>query len=127
MKKVIYILVMLIMLIGTTGCFNKKITTSEFKEKMESQGYIVNISKGENESSSEIEEVAIASKDNYEIKFYVLTNSGTAIDFSEDIKKEWINSSNYTEIKRKDNTLLVINVPSSHKNVIKKDIKTLGY
>lgn len=127
MKKIIYILGSILCVLSITGCFNKKLTTDDFKNKMESLGYVVEIKGASGETSSEVEEVAIANKGNYEIKFYVLTNSGSAIEFSESMKQEWTNSTNYTDIKRKDNTLIVVNVPADYKENVKKDIKSLGY
>ena len=57
----------------------------------------------------------------------MLSNSGSAIDFSERIKQEWQNNANYTDIKRNDNTLVVINVNPEYESIVKEDIKSLGY
>lgn len=105
----------------------KALSTDEFQAKMEELGYVVEINNGSGEQFSEVEEMAIASKGNYEIKFYVLSNSGSAIDFSESIKQEWQNNANYTDIKRNDNTLVVINVNPEYEDEVKEDVKSLGY
>lgn len=126
--KRIFILSMIsFLLLGVSGCMKKALSTDEFQAKMEELGYVVEINNGSGEQSSEVEEMAIASKGNYEIKFYVLSNSGSAIDFSERIKQEWQNNANYTDIKRNDNTLVVINVNPEYESIVKEDIKSLGY
>ena len=128
MKQVIYILMISSLLVIMTGCVKKALSTDEFQAQMEELGYVVNTTNGSGEQSSEVEEMAVASKGNYEIKFYVLSNSGSAIDFSKKKKKEWeTNNTNFTEIRRNDNTLIVINVNPEYEDEVKKDVKSLGY
>ncbi len=126
MKKIGYLSFIGFLSIILTGCFNKALSTTDFKSKMENLGYTVETSTV-SEESSEITEMATAQKDNYEIKFYTFTNSGTAIEFSESLKESWANETNYTNTHRNDNTLIVVNVQEAYKNQVQKDIKELGY
>lgn len=126
MKKIVYVGIVGLLSILLTGCFNKALSTTDFKEKMENLGYTVETSTHSNESS-EITEMATAQKENYELKFYIFTNSGTAIEFSESLKQTWEGSTNYTDTRRNDNTLIVINVPENYKDQVQKDIKELGF
>lgn len=126
MKKIGYVSLIGFLSIILTGCFNKAISTTDFKNKMENLGYTIETST-HSEESSEITEMATAKKDNYEIKFYVFTNSGTAIEFSESLKQSWVNETNYTNTHRIDHTLIVVRVPENDKEQVQKDIKELGY
>lgn len=117
MKKILYFLCACVLVTCMTGCFSKKLTTDTFKEKMESLNYTVQNGDVNLESSKEINELLIATKDQIEVKFYVFSNSGSALDFI-----ETLNNSN---IKRNDNTLVVIN--NSTSDQAQEIFKTLGY
>lgn len=150
MKKIIFIL--FTMLIMLTSCkINKEPVTAEnFKAKMEENGYTVENITSQYPQDTKLKAVLIAKKNNYQIEFYETSD----VDYSVigfNLNKEKFqkskgngtietsksigNSSKYTlkanskfkVVSRIKNTLIYLDVPASDEDEVKKILKELNY
>lgn len=150
-KKVFLGITLVTIIFLTTGCFKKKvITTEEFKNKAENSGYITINVKNQYMNDLRIKEATVAQKEDYQVEFYVLDdNSNAKIIFSntkEDFQKDkdkvsvettknMLNYSTYSlktggyymYLSRVQNTLLYVKVKEKYQDSVKELIKELDY
>ena len=143
--------VCLLLLFITTGCMNKKaITTSEFKSKMESAGFSIIDAKEQFSNYQYVKEATVAKNSDYQIEFYVLSNTERAnymFNTNKDIFQNSKGSSSletksnmgnyetysltsngyYMYVCRVDNTLIYLKVNQTYKDAVINIIKNLGY
>ena len=142
-----------IMLFTITGCGNKKaLTASDFKSKMETNGYIVQDATSQMSEYDYIQQVYIAinSDYTYQIEFYELSDNDYAARFFnnnksifEDSKSSGavetsVNIGNHAKyslttdgkfkvVSKIDNTVIYLNVDEDYKSSVKDVLKDLGY
>ena len=153
MKKrgILLAVVCLLVLFVTTGCMNKKaITTSEFKSTMESKGFTTIDVLEQFSEYKYVKEATVAKNDDFQIEFYVLSDTERADYMFNTNKKIFQNSKGsstfetkskignyetysltssgyYMYISRVNNTVIYLNVNESKKDTVIKIIKDLGY
>ena len=150
-KGILFGALCLVMLFLVTGCGNKKaITTSDFKSKAEKAGYQTADVYNQYKEFGYVKEATVATKDGYQVEFYVLDNksnaagmfntnkttfentkSGSATESSVELGNystySLTSSDSYMYLSRVDNTLIYVKVPESAKDNVKSLIKELGY
>ncbi len=152
-NKVLGILCLIMLLFLTTACGKKvAITSSDFKEKMESRGYTIQDATNQFSDYDYVKQVyiALSSNSGYQIEFYELSNNDNASSFFNNNKSifEQSKSSNSTEtsnsinntakytlttngqfklVSRIDNTVIYLNVSEEYKSEVKEVLKDLGY
>ena len=153
MKKrgILLVVVCLLVLFVTTGCMNKKaITTSEFKNKMEGKGFtIVDVLEQFSEYQY-VKEATVAKNDDFQLEFYVLSDTERANYMFNTNKEIFQNSKGsssfetknkvgnyenysltsagyYMYVSRVNNTLIYLKVNESKKDEVIEIIKDLGY
>ena len=143
----------LMLLVFTTACGKKTaITSSDFKEKMESKGYTVEDATSQFSDYDYVKQVYIAlnSDSEYQIEFYELSDNDNASSFfnnnrstfeqsksssSSETSSSVGNTSKYTLttndkfklLSRIDNTVIYLDVSEEYKSEVKDIIKELGY
>lgn len=136
-----------------TGCTNKvAITSSDFKTKMEKEGYTIQEVTNQFDDYNYVSKayIALSSDSKYQIEFYKLSDSDNASSFFNNNKATFENSKsssasetsisggNYAKytlttngqfkvLSRIDNTVIYLNVPDSYKSTIKEVLKKIGY
>lgn len=149
---------LIVMLIGLIGCSplesmvedKPKLSLSEFKEKMESNEFVVIDASAQLVEQKQIEGAYIAQKDGYQIEFFDLNSSENAIGMfnynkslfekekeggSLEFQTNGKNSSTYTlktngmfkYISRIDDTFLYLNVAVENEEEVKLILEGLGY
>lgn len=152
-KKFGIVLICFIMLFMITGCGNKTaITASDFKTKMESKGYILQdvISQFSDYNYFNQAYVALSFDSAYQIEFYELSDTDSAISFfntNKDIfekskssgssetsvsignneKYTLTTNSKFKVLSRIDNTVIYLDVSEDYKSQVKDILKDLGY
>lgn len=149
-KKIILFSMFFIVLMILTGCGSKKaITTKEFINITENNGYVIVDAKDQFDYDY-IKEATIAKEDDYQLEFYVLDNISNANGMFEHNKsifesyKDGISAETSTNIgnystyslqsggyymylSRVDNTLLYIRVKGIYKDNVKNIVDKIGY
>lgn len=130
----------------------ESMTSSEFKTLMESKGFVVSDSTSQFSQYGYIEQVyvAVPSGYAYQIEFYELSDEEYAISFynnnksifesskGNDSAETSVSMKNYSKytlstggkykvVSRINNTVVYLNVDSSHKDTVKDLLKELGY
>ena len=149
---------LLVMLIGLLGCSplesltkdRPKLNLSEFKDKMESNDFVVLDVSTQFSEEKHVEGVYIAQKDNYEIEFFYLNNNENAVkvfngnkatidrekgESSFSTNQNIRNFSSYAlktdgsfkYISRIDNTFLYLNVAEEYEEEVRFILEKLGY
>lgn len=150
-KITLFSIICLFVLFSLTGCKNKTaISTEDFKSKAEKLGYTTIDITSQYASYGNIKEATVATSNNYQVEFYVLTDEEKAKTMfstnktnfenykgksSTETSSSIGNYSSYTvtskgyymHICRVNNTLLYVNVIKTHKDSVKELIKELGY
>jgi len=152
MKKVILGLILFVSIFMLSGCFTKKvITTDEFKSIAEKNGYTTTNVIEQYSNNPQIKEATVAlNSKGFQVEFYVLDEVTAAIDMynhNKDIfesqKGSVTSGSNvamknydsytlnsngeYFELDRVDNTLFFAHVKKEFKDQVKDLTKQLGY
>lgn len=153
LKKLIMGVLCITMMFMLTGCGNKTaITSSDFKDKMENKGYVVQDATNQFSEYNYINQVYIAlnSDSACQIEFYELSNIDSAINFFNNNKTLFENSKTsgaveasvdvgnnskytletngqYKVVSRIDNTVVYLNVSHDYKSEVKDILKELGY
>lgn len=151
LKNIISLIVLLTLIILTTGCINKKALTPEkFKDKIEEKKFIVGDATDQFTDYDYIEKMYVAqNKDlTYQIEYYSMTNESKAMSFYESKKATFEkvsytssstvskgNNSKYTQtgggkysvVSRIDNTVIVLDVAKEYKEEINEILKDLDY
>ena len=150
-KYILMSLVLFLTIIVLGGCFTKKsITSSEFKNIMEKNGYTISENQEEHDFDGVDESFLAVKTDKYQIEFYTFNQEILAEGFFEEKVNEFVSledgnniktsqqGSNYktysitTEdvyayISRIDDTLLYVNVDKEYKDEVQTSIKELNY
>lgn len=152
MKKLILPIIIITILLFTSGCFNKtKITAEEFKTKMNEEGLAIAKDDEIMKNNLLIDMyIALKGENGYQIEFYEFKDKADAIDFY-DNNKEIFNERDYVEktikeynginynkyimeadnyyknIIRVDNTNIYLNVKNEYKDEVKNIIDKIGY
>ncbi len=150
MKKLGLIVVGIMLMLGLTACGKKEaLTASSFKAKMETKGYeVVDISSDYEEGT--IVSALIATKDDYQIEFYLvndeeqairafnqnktgfeeLKTSGsmeTEVSLSNHAKYTLTTGGKYMVISRIGTTFVYVNVEDGNKSEVSGVLKDLNY
>lgn len=147
----IFLIVMLVGLVGCSLVENKvKLSLSEFKEKMESNDFIVMNASALFPTQEHVEGIYIAQKDEYQIEFFDLNSSENATkmfnsnksifdqDKSEFSTSSSINLGNFSSytlktggkfkyISKIDDTMIYLNVDEVYEEEVKLILEGLGY
>lgn len=142
-----------VVLFTLTGCGNKtSITSDDFKNKMESNGYTVQDATNQMASYDYIKKVyiAISNDSTYQIEFYELSDSDYATSFFNNNKSLFekskssvatetsVNLGNHNKytltandkfkvVSRIDNTVIYLDVDENYKSSVKDVLDDLGY
>lgn len=142
-----------VVLFTLTGCGNKtSITSDDFKNKMESNGYTVQDATNQMASYDYIKKVyiAISNDSTYQIEFYELSDSDYATSFFNNNKSIFedskssvstetsVNLGNHNKysltandkfkvVSRIDNTVVYLDVDENYKSSVKDILDDLGY
>lgn len=142
-----------VVLFTLTGCGNKtSITSDDFKNKMESNGYTVQDATSQMASYDYIKKVyiAISNDSTYQIEFYELSDSDYATSFFNNNKSIFENSKSsvstetsvnlgnhnkysltandkFKVVSRIDNTVIYLDVDENYKSSVKDILDDLGY
>lgn len=142
-----------VVLFTLTGCGNKtSITSDDFKNKMESNGYTVQDATNQMASYDYIKKVyiAISNDSTYQIEFYELSDSDYATNFFNNNKSIFedskssvstetsVNLGNHNKysltandkfkvVSRIDNTVVYLDVDENYKSSVKDILDDLGY
>lgn len=142
-----------VVLFTLTGCGNKtSITSDDFKNKMESNGYTVQDATSQMASYDYIKKVyiAISNDSTYQIEFYELSDSDYATSFFNNNKSIFedskssvstetsVNLGNHNKysltandkfkvVSRIDNTVIYLDVDENYKSSVKDILDDLGY
>lgn len=142
-----------VVLFTLTGCGNKtSITSDDFKNKMESNGYTVQDATNQMASYDYIKKVyiAISNDSTYQIEFYELSDSDYATSFFNNNKSIFedskssvstetsVNLGNHNKysltandkfkvVSRIDNTVIYLDVDENYKSSVKDILDDLGY
>lgn len=151
-KRSILLTLVVIMLFMLTGCGKKTVITDEnFKSFFEGKGYTIYDVTSQFSANEIVKSASLAESDKgYQIEFYVLSNEAEATGMFNTNKANFetykgnsssessgsaSNYSTYTlttsgyymHLCRVDNTLLYLKISEEYKDVVKKQIKELGY
>lgn len=145
---------LIVMLIGLAGCSlmeeKAKLTLDNFKEKMESNEFVVIDVSTQLADQKQIEGAYIAQKDGYQIEFFDLDSSENSIgmfnynkslfDKEKDASSmsSSINGKNFSTytlktnsmfkyISRIDDTMIYLNIPEEYEEDVKLILEGLGY
>jgi len=150
-KGLLFSALLFAFLVLFTGCGKKKaINADEFKENAEAEGFTVTDAQSQYASYGYITQAFVASKDGYQIEFYVLTDKDYAKSLFETNKaiienasgnnkmKTEVNLNNYNKytittstkygyLSRIDNTLIYVNTTKENKDKVSSFIKKIKY
>lgn len=150
-KGIINLIVLVALIMLSTGCINKKALTPEkFKEKMEERKFVVGDATDQFTTKNYIKKMYVAqNKDlTYQIEYYSMTSETKAKDFYESKKtmfEKVSNTSNstiskgnnskysqtgggkYSVVSRIDNTVIILDVAKEYKEEINEILKDLDY
>lgn len=141
-----------IILFSSLNKEKESMTASEFKNLMQEKGFVVSDATSQFSEYGYVEQVYVAAPSGYayKIEFYELSNEDYAISFYNNNKSIFesskgnasgetsVSMKNYSKytlstggkykvVSRIDNTVVYLNVDSSHKDTVKDLLKELGY
>lgn len=149
-KNIFFISILVLFSFMLAGCNEKeKLTTGNFKTKMEEQGYIVTDATNQFDTTT-IDTVYIGVKNNYQIEFYTVPTDSQAITAFEQNKTNFQVNKTDTSIEtssskdnyakytletdttyyvtsRVNNTYIFIKTDKQNKSDVDETLKNLGY